>query len=311
MRCKSVVTFLEKINSSKVKVLANMNDQQMLRIQLASDLHLEHLEGSFPDVKLIAPAANADLLVLAGDIANGTRAIELFATWPVPVLFVAGNHEYYDRCWEDTRADIRNAARGTSVIFLDNEIADLSIFSGWCASRRDVVQRIRFLGSTMWTDYRYRAGRTQGQLMEHAELHIRDHFAIKTKDGRFTAGHALREHEFSRAWLEQELSTSFNGTTVVLTHHAPHPLSVHPRYLSQDSLATNAAYVSNLEPLLHKADIWLHGHVHDSFDYHVRGCRVVANPRGYARNWKAAVSVNDLQFENPAFQSACVVDVSV
>lgn len=89
-----------------------MTDRRTLRIQLASDLHLELFEVSFPGERLIAPAPDADLLVLAGDVANGIRAIELFADWPVPVLYVAGNHEYYGLSWESTRVDLEQAARG-------------------------------------------------------------------------------------------------------------------------------------------------------------------------------------------------------
>lgn len=288
-----------------------MTDGNMLRIQLASDLHLEHIDARFPGERLITPAADADLLVLAGDVANGTRAIALFADWPVPVLYLAGNHEFYDHHWESTRADLRRAARGTSVLFLDNDVADLHIFRDWSASRQEVLSRVRFLGTTLWTDYRYLAGKTQRELMEHAQMRMQDHRVIKTQEGRFTPAHALNDHRLSRAWLERELARPFNGKTVVLSHHAPHPLSVHPRYLAADALATNAAYVSDLEPLLRKADVWCHGHVHDSFDYHVAGCRVIANPRGYARNRHTAVDVNDLQFENTAFQWACVIDIAV
>jgi hypothetical protein len=36
-----------------------------------------------------------------------------------PVLFVAGNHEYYARILQDAAAKIRDAARGTNVTFLD------------------------------------------------------------------------------------------------------------------------------------------------------------------------------------------------
>src|SRR5512133_3534038 len=101
-----------------------------MRIQLASDLHLELLERHFPGERLIAPAA-ADLLVLAGDVANGVRGIELFANWPVPVLYVPGNHEFYGLSWEQTRCDMRSAAQGTSVVLLDNDVADLARFGDW------------------------------------------------------------------------------------------------------------------------------------------------------------------------------------
>ena len=64
-----------------------------MRIQLASDLHLEYLNRQFPGERLIAPAHGADVLVLAGDIGLGSMAVDLFKDWPVPVQYVAGNLE--------------------------------------------------------------------------------------------------------------------------------------------------------------------------------------------------------------------------
>jgi predicted phosphodiesterase len=74
-----------------------------MKIQLASDLHLEFLARDFPGERLITPAPDADVLILAGDIAVGAEAVELFADWPVPVLYVAGNHESYGRDIEEFR----------------------------------------------------------------------------------------------------------------------------------------------------------------------------------------------------------------
>jgi len=263
-----------------------------MKVQIASDLHLEFLQRLFPGERLISPAHGADLLVLAGDIANGIEAIELFRDWPAPVLYLAGNHEFYGHAIEQVRTDLRKAAAGTSVIFMDNNAVD---FGG-----------VRFLGTTLWTDYRLELNRTQRQLMENAELRISDHFRIQCSDGKFTAKRALAEHEIARAWLTHELDKSYDGKTVVVSHHGPHPLSVHPRYVGE---ALNAAFVSNLTELLSKADFWIHGHVHDSFDYRVAGCRVVANPRGYALNRNRVETAKELVFENEAFQWACVVDV--
>ena len=263
-----------------------------MKLQIASDLHLEFLQRLFPGERLISPAYSADLLVLAGDIANGTEAIELFRDWPVPVLYLAGNHEFYGHSIEQVRTDLRKAAAGTSITFMDNDIVD---FGG-----------VRFLGTTLWTDYRLELNRTQRQLMENAELRINDHFRIRCNDGKFTTTKALAEHELARAWLTQELDKPYEGKTVVISHHGPHPLSVHPRYIGQ---ALNAAFVSNLSELLPKADLWIHGHVHDSFDYRVAGCRVVANPCGYVLNRNTIETVKELIFENNAFEWACVVDV--
>lgn len=63
-----------------------------MRIQLASDLHLEFLARQFPGERLIAPAHGADVLVLAGDIGSGSTAVELFKDWPVPVTWSWSNY---------------------------------------------------------------------------------------------------------------------------------------------------------------------------------------------------------------------------
>ena len=274
-----------------------------LRVQLASDLHLDLLERTRPGSTVIAPAADADLLVLAGDVSNGARGIELFRNWPTPVLYVAGNHEFYHCDIQRARAELRRAAKGTSVMFLDDDVADLSRFTAWYEPRREALQRIRFLGATLWTDYRLEGGHTQRQAMDNAERRLWDHQSIKFEDGPFTATHALEMHLRSRSWLEQQLASPFDGTTVVISHHAPHRLSVNPRYVGD---LTNAAFVSDLGALLPDADVWLHGHVHDSFDYAVAGCRVVANPLGYRRGGR---DETELTFENPKFRFACLVDI--
>lgn len=266
-----------------------------MKIQLASDLHLEHLARYFPGEPLIRPAYQADVLVLAGDVSRAADAIGLFRDWPVPVLYVMGNHEAYGGNLQEVQEQLAAAAKGTAVRFLEREVAD---FGG-----------VRFMGSTLWTDYRLRCNRTQRQLMEYCGLRLNDHRLIRTRDGElFSPEHALRDHEISRAWLANELSQPYDGTTVVVTHHAPHPLSVHPRYAGD---ALNAAFASDLTDLLQKAEFWLHGHVHDSFDYRVGRCRVVANPRGYARDVWSAAKANDLVFENKSFNYACVVDTSL
>src|SRR5690606_28030632 len=110
----------------------------------------------------------------------------------------------------------------------------------------------------------------------------------------------------SRSWLQAALQEPYDGTTVVITHHAPHPLSIHEQYRGD---LTNAAFVNDLASLLPYAKLWLHGHVHNNFDYRVEGCRVVANPRGYARNRREVDSADQLLFENPAFIPQLVVEV--
>ena len=93
---------------------------------------------------------------------------------------------------------------------------------------------------------------------------------------------------------------------MVVTHHSPHPHSIHPRFAGSP---LNAAFVSDLSPLMGKAKLWIHGHVHDSFDYELAGTRVIANPRGYALNRRAATEIGMVEWENPMFDARLVVEV--
>lgn len=279
-----------------------------MRIQFASDLHLECLGRAFADATVVSPLPHADLLVLAGDIDNGVAGVRKFATWPVPVLYVLGNHEAYERVLDDVRASIREAARGTSVVVLDNEVADLSRFEHWAVERRDPLRRVRFLGCTLWTDYRLpSAGADPKAGMAEAVRRISDHRLIRKASGEhFMPEDALALHEQSRRWLEHELARPFEGKTIVITHHAPHEGSIHPRYAGQ---ALNAAFASQLPQLLSQADVWIHGHTHDTFDYTVGRCRVVANPLGYPRNLGSAADASGIEFENKRFQEGRTIDV--
>ncbi|RYY82128.1 MAG: hypothetical protein EOO24_40935 [Comamonadaceae bacterium] len=65
----------------------------------------------------------------------------------------------------------------------------------------------------------------------------------------------------------------------------------------------NACFASHLDDLLgsDKAALWIHGHMHHSVDYHVRGTRVLCNPRGY---------VTDRRSENAAFDPGLCVELS-
>ncbi|WP_031358300.1 metallophosphoesterase [Caballeronia sordidicola] len=261
-----------------------------MRIQIASDLHLESLRRRFVNYRAL-DVTDADVLVLAGDIAAGSDAVDIFADWPVPVIYVHGNHEAYGSVYGELTRAIRARAAGTQVRYLDrNEL---------------IMGDVRFLGCCLWTDYALYGTRERSMLMARRFMH--DHTVIRAEEGEwFMPEHALAEHEKSFAWLQEQLVTPFDGRTVVVTHHGVAPASVHPRYRDDP---VNAGFVSDLRHILDLADLWIHGHVHDSFDYAVGATRVIANPRGYAKNLNMAGAPVDLKWENPAFDPALVVEV--
>lgn len=80
-----------------------------IQVQIMSDLHLEMMRGQpYTLAKTVA-----DVVILAGDIHNGTRGIDWArAQFPTQeVIYVAGNHEYYGQVWADTPPALRQRAK--------------------------------------------------------------------------------------------------------------------------------------------------------------------------------------------------------
>lgn len=234
-----------------------------MRINVLSDLHL--------GLGVIDPPDNdADLVVLAGDIARPKAAIDWASTLDKPVLYVPGNHEFYGHSIAGTLADLRRLAAGTSIRMLDDDEV--------------IIGGVRFLGTTLWTDFALSGeGAARDAAMCEAQRFMRDFAVIRIGERPFTPADSAALFERHARWLGERLAEPFAGPTVVITHHAPSPRSVHPRFADSP---LNPSFVSDLEHLLGgaRAALWIHGHTHDSFDYDVAGTRVVCNPRGYAMN---------------------------
>lgn len=264
-----------------------------MKIQLASDLHLEFIERSHPGEMLVRPAEGAEVLVLAGDIASGTDVVRHFADWPqdVDIVYIMGNHEAYGRDLEQVRRDLAQACRGTRIHFLDNSEV--------------VIRGVRFLGATLWTDMRIDGFSSMEVAMRRVRASIND-FDLITHNGQgFEPTIMLQEHQRSAKWLERALDAPFDGRTVVVTHHGPHPKSIAPQYRHN----VNGGFTSDLTHLVRKAKLWLHGHTHVGFDYEVEGCRVVVNPHGYVRNRGSAETAADFVRENQSYWDDLVIDV--
>lgn len=230
-----------------------------MKIHLLSDLHIE-----FAGFEI--PATDAEVIVLAGDIGVGLGGLEWLHKLKIqkPVIYVPGNHEFYGH--DISLIDELQKQAAPNVHVLNNQSV--------------IIEGVRFLGSTLWTDFDFFRDMDKTLVTEHASANTADFSAIHCGDKLFTPMDAMALHQQSREWLEQELKQGFQGRTVVVSHHAPSPSSVHPRF-AQDLLTP--AFVSDLENLMgvQHASLWLHGHMHDTFDYHINGTRVVCNPRGY------------------------------
>ena len=271
-----------------------------MNIQLLSDLHLESNPHFTPH-----PVPGADLLVLAGDIGSYQSGSQLLtlgvadfglarfsplpvaqggAAWPTPVFFVPGNHEYDGLDFDETHARLRSACERLGLLWLERQTV--------------VLQGVRFIGCTLWTDFdaltteRAFTGavtlaeqlKMRDKAMRAANFYLKKNHSLR--GGTPLLADALREEGLtSQAWLRQALAEPFAGKTVVVTHFAPSLRSADPRYgLSPGT----AGFCNALDDFLPLAQLWLHGHLHCPNDYMHNGCRVVANPLGYARKGEQA-----------------------
>lgn len=277
-----------------------------MRILVLSDLHLEHAPFD-------PPAFEGDVVVLAGDIRNGVEALRWARTaFPRhPIVQIAGNHEFYDGEYDETLSRMREAAPALGIHFLENDAV--------------TIDGVRFLGCTLWTDFRVfeapgRAMRIDAAAaMDANRRMLADFFAIRIgSDGRrFAPEDAVALHQRSRAWLAAELARARRGPTVVVSHHLPSWRSVHPEYAAW---VTNAGFASDLDALVDRSDLWIHGHTHTAQAYPAGRSRVVCNPRGYpsgviaARAWSTPGTSGTEppeSYENQAFDPALTIEVAV
>jgi Icc-related predicted phosphoesterase len=250
-----------------------------MKLLILSDLHNEF--EPFEPV-----TTDADVVILAGDIGTKARAVQWAASafGSLPIVLVAGNHDLWGSSIPRGYVKMREAAQGTNVHVLQNE--------------QVVIDGVRFLGCTLWTNYRL-TGNQPLAMWDARQRMTNDFRKIRNATyGRSSPAYMRDEHAKSVQFLAEQLDAPFAGRTVVVTHHAPTGVSIPKQFREQTQSHLNAAYASNLEHMMGEAvQLWVHGHTHDSVDLDIAGTRVVCNPRGYAPD--------DL---NPEFQPGLVVE---
>ena len=262
-----------------------------IKVQIQSDLHIEFERGyQFQD-------AGADIIVFAGDAGQGCTGVHWIneqAPSDRPVIYVCGNHEFYDNVHPAVINNIHRTAK-PNVHFLNDDELIIDELG------------VRVLGATLWTDFgvygNVLTGKSAAQayLNDYRMIYVPDlaDELVSEYDGLYDGIRTLRPddtekwHQASMAFLND--ARPFEGKTIVVTHHAPSAKSIQAKYGIDNPV--NAAYASNLEHLMgSNIDAWIHGHMHSTFDYEVNGTRVVCNPKGY-RN------------ENPDFDPQLLIEV--
>ena len=234
-----------------------------VRLHVLSDLHLEQ-------APFVMPGVEADVIVLGGDTATGTRGVDWVRGWADgrPVLYLAGNHEFYGHSLPDLIGELRVAAGGSSVRVLENDEV--------------VINGVRFLGCTLWSDFDFDGAEHREYSMHVCERVVNDYAYIAFGPaGRALAARDTRMlHLSSRRWLADRLAEPHVGPTVVVTHHQPLIRGSPPTPALR---AIAGAFASDLTDLMgaDRVAMWIYGHTHRAADLDVDGTRVLSNPRGY------------------------------
>jgi len=245
-----------------------------------SDLHLEFSSGN-----MTLPELSTDkdsVLILAGDIGIGKRQLTYINFFKdiAPrfklVIYILGNHEFYCgsflRILNKIQKNILAVPELKNVCVVDNETI--------------VCENVSFICSTLWTNFR----NGNPIVMNDAQYLMNDYKRIRTgssQNARYAYARKLNTIDVlqynckaSRYIFSEIEKQKKIGKVVVVTHHAPSFQSIPERYKTD---IINNAFVSDYDNKIieSKPDFWIHGHIHDNFDYMIENTRILCNPRGY------------------------------
>lgn len=258
---------------------------------IMSDLHLEltrnwHLPSGDARPKF-------DVLIVAGDlIPRMERGVKWLAERvpDCPVIYIAGNHEYYGQDIDIDVEKARAAAVGTNIHVLQNDAI--------------TIDSVTFLGATLWTDFdlfedpHYAMDVAGGVMNDYRKIRFCAY------ERRLRPAQTVLRHMESRDFIIRALRKPRKPAErrVVITHHGPHPEAV--RRGCEHDIAS-AAYTSDLSAVINEGapDLWVYGHTHESRDFNVGATRIVSNAKGYGP-WHPGET-----WENPNFNPALTIEI--
>jgi len=240
----------------------------MISISLFSDLHIESNQRS----NMYSLSSDADIIILAGDIHTESEGIDWARSnfkKDQKIIYVAGNHEFYHCEYFSLLKEFREKAKELDIVFLENNEV--------------IIDGIRIMGCTLWTDYLSNVEINQEEAMHYAADALADHYIIRIQHEKeepriFSTQDALAIHRESVAWLKGKLEQKFDGKTIVVTHHGPSLACVHKDFGNNN---ISPVFLSNLNYLVRKADFWFYGHTHSNLNVIENSCRIVSNQKGY------------------------------
>jgi len=237
-----------------------------MKIQYASDLHLEFIENKvFLNENPLQVVG--DVLLLAGDIVpfklleKHNDFFSFLSDSFAATYWVPGNHEYYHF----------NIATKCGVV---NEKIRSNVF---LVNNTSVIHNdVKFIFSTLWS----KINPVNEWKIENG---MGDFHVIKYRGYRLTIPQFNKLHDNCLAFLNQELATTVSTKNVVVTHHVPTYTNYPLKYKES---VLNDAFAVELTELIESTvpDCWIYGHTHvNTPDFKIGKTQLITNQLGYVK----------------------------
>lgn len=219
------------------------------KLILMDDVHLEGRELGeqikFADeineqIQKIKDEGDIPIVICAGDIGEGINGAKWIAQLQAEVIYVCGNHEFWNQDFFETNEAIKNYIKEPNhkhIHFLSNETI--------------ILHNIRFIGSTLWTGMgEYLPWVSKNHIIKfHAAMGDFKRITAEkwynpnneTRLKTFLSHHGIDEDKIkeiiasksfnpliereenrkSIEYLEEQLQKQYDGQTVVVSHHLP------------------------------------------------------------------------------------------
>lgn len=277
-----------------------------MKIRVISDLHVDvnkQMGFEYEDYGFLKHTKETDIILVAGDTAGSSYKEQEFfdilrkEDEDTPVIVVGGNHLGYDYTdyrqlnaimnynnpLDQTKEDcIKQMKKYKKVTYLDNEYIEFDNYI--------------IFGGTMYSNFLLYGKKHKDTCIWTSERWLNDFNYVYTFDKKANTVRPVTAKDYIK-WFNKFMRNlkkcikETNKDIIVLTHFAPSIKSIAGKYLNRPNRFSspgselNAVYASDLEQFIldnPRIKLWVHGHVHDSFNYNIGQCNVICEPYGYA-----------------------------
>lgn len=227
----------------------SQNFKSRLRVSFISDIHLSEKNKLIPKDLVKLRKSNVDVLLILGDISSDPsdwkEFLQIIRKYfsSGPILFLMGNHEYYNH-------DINTATKDYAQAIQDDRDAYI------LDNSNIIINGINFIGSTLWSSFEL------GKDISIAEKQIFTFKRVKNGNRYITKNEILEIHRQSLRFIQNSIHNSLSECNVVITHYPPITLK-NLSLLSGYEL--DGAQCSPLEDFIikNKPQYWLYAHIHE------------------------------------------------